>query len=232
MELKKLVASHFDSRATLPFVSAVQDKLTGHAYDLLRSQASLSTKYTATECGEKDDDDRPIYAVTCSSSSCEQYVCQTTDAETEQGHPCKADFGLSPMGTARRVSRSGCSCRFMTCFKLPCRHWIKWATIEQDNGNSVDLMSVIGSKWLRDDGNSQHLLSQLNMTRAPRPRSEHGVHSNALSQQDRYANCIAHLTPLLERASQNDTSMSALIASLGALTTAVNHGAPILSVGC
>ena len=163
-----------------PIISAWRSRLTPGAYDLLLAQASQAMQYKAVRLDDTAIssilDEEPHYRVTHQGSK--DAPSPFSLALDEDGNvatwQCLADFGLTPTDyhqAGHVVTLTSCTCNFLTCFRLPCRHVILLHLLCQEENNPEELF---GSKWRLRDAAAQKEKED-RIRRAP-PNSNGRVH--------------------------------------------------------
>ena len=122
--IQRLLAAA-DQMAPHPFITAMTPVLTAYALVLLKSQLQQAMQYVATPIADADG----VVRSWSISRRPDTWGLQG-DAEA-QGDD--ADLGLSSslFSVVRVTTLDGCSCQYLTCYGMPCRHMLYLYVLQQ-----------------------------------------------------------------------------------------------------
>ena len=197
----------------LPVVAQELGKITEFAYDLLTSQGMQAMQYEVREQEGSADvppdggTPEPVYTVTRIQGKQEADDLKLDDDGyiAEDGIPFEEEYGLIETSSNRWTTCKSCSCQYVTCFGLPCRHMIRiYAHLQL----RTIPPNVIQRKW-RAMSASEIEMAASALRAKPRPSrrhraSEQAAQPSSLSVEDRRALVLRETFTLVEAASKSD----------------------------
>lgn len=183
-----------------PFIDAAAKFLSPYALTLLKAQLQQAAFYVLTPAAMPG-------TFTATRVLGEAPALADTDVDD-------ADVGLASarFSAPRTTRRDGCSCQFMSCYGLPCRHVLRLLDVEQQPVPEA----LFHIRWrLLDAARLRSLTEALLRCRPPRAAGAAGV--VALTRDDRYALAMGACRAVAELAATSDASYNRFRSELSLL---------------
>jgi hypothetical protein len=174
-----------------PHINAAAKVVSPYALLLLTAQVQQASFYLVVEREETPG----TYTVTRSWDD----EAQRTDVDADAG----ADVGLASarFSSARTTTLEGCSCQFMDCYGLPCRHMLRVLTLKQALAVPEALLHI---RWRPlSPERVRFLTEELRRCRPPRAAGTAG--EAALTRDDRFALLMASCRGLADVGATSDS---------------------------
>jgi len=160
-----------------PFIAALAKDLTAYAHVLFKAQLQQSQFYGAVGVPGEEG----VFTVTRHEKS----WGVEGDAEAQGG---EADFGISAslFTTSRRTTLTACSCQFLICYGMPCRHMLILYILQQ----RVPSAALFDPRWRQRLPAAVLAAEEALLMRRP-PRVAGGSAAQPLDRGERYALILA-----------------------------------------